>query len=230
MESWDLCKRHSRKLGPAARPAWQWSCLPSFGPHTSGEPGQAAFAAFVLRAELAQFVLSVQTVERVLPHVAPLPAIGSMLGHLDQSLDLTRCWSTSSPGSYPMLRANDTSRRQWQRLYLPLDPAISSTRFTSSIYSSMSLQFSQATECRQLSQLMSCKWQSSPHRGNWSHDQNGRRHVRLSNCRKYEMWTRAEGNGSVEMIWSPSILKVSKTHGIFRCASYSWDFFRFEVE
>ena len=66
-----LQKTQQKKLGPAARPAWQWSCLPSFGPHTSGEPGQAAFAAFVLRAELAQFVLSVQTVERVFAPCCP---------------------------------------------------------------------------------------------------------------------------------------------------------------
>lgn len=94
------------------------------------------------------------------------------------------------------------------------------------VYGSMCLLFSQATECRQLPQLMSCKWQSSPHRANWSHDQNGRRHVRLSNCRKYEMWT----HGSVKIIWSPPILKVPKTHDIFRFGSYSWNFFRFEVE
>lgn len=143
-------EQKTRPCGPVALPAWQWSCSPSFGPHTSGEPGQASFAAFVLHAELRSYntiqyhqipqargapiyaeltesLLSARTWKECCPMLPPA-CNRSMLRHLDQSLDLTRCWSTSSPGSYPRLLANDTSRWQPQRLYLPLDPPIISTR------------------------------------------------------------------------------------------------------
>ena len=234
--------------GPVALPAWQWSCSPSFGPHTSAEPGQASFAAFVLHAELRSY----NTIQY---HQIPQARGAPIYAELTESLLSARTWKECCPmlppacnrfhvrtprsksGSDAMLKHQQSrllskAASKWH-LQVATATALPATRSTHHfhtnspvVYGSMSLLFSQATECRQLPQLMSCKWQSSPHRANWSHDQNGRRHVRLSNCRKYEMWTHV----SVKIIWSPPILKVPKTHEIFRFVSYSWNFFRFEVE
>lgn len=194
MESWDLHKRYGKKTRPCGPACMAMKLLAKL------RPTHFRRAYVVKLLSQRSYVLNWQSLyclymERLLPHACnrfqvrtPRSKSGSdaMLKH-QQSRLLSKAAS-----KWHLQAATATAFP----LSLPLEPAIISTQiheFFIVLCNSIRLLFSQATECRLLPQLTSCKWQSSPHRANWSHDQNGRRHVRLSNSAnmtcEYDMWT-----------------------------------------